>query len=307
MNFLNNSCACGSNQEAIKLFETRDHNFQVTSESSWIMKCPECDSLFSAIFPSNESLFDAYKTYYTKPKSRRGLRKILRLLVDLTRSTHIIRDAPKSVATVLDYGCGSGEYLNLLAEQGYKAQLFGTDITQPRSADPEVFQWIALDKYDQNGHQYDWITLSHVIEHVPDPMSVLIRLSSCCSVGGRVWLSTPNAQSVLISVFQGNARDVDFPRHRQIYSRKCLVQLLSAAGFEVKQLPSPRIDALMNYVSCARNLLNNPSIGAVRKVITLCTDLLRLTCHLLKPAAWRMEDSPEIVLVGKLKQRIVVK
>lgn len=299
MKLLANACVCGSRSVATQLFDTRDHNFSATTEQSWIMKCSDCGSLFPARFPSPYSLGEAYKAYYTQPKTRRGLRKILRSWIDASRAAHIIRNTPRSAHAVLDYGCGSGEFLNFLAEEGYKADLFGTDITRPKSESNEVFKWLSLDDYDQTGRQYNWITLSHVIEHLPEPTSVLNRLRACCSDSGGVWLSTPNTDSVLISAFQGHARDIDFPRHRQIYSRQCLVQLLSAAGFDVTFLSSPRIDSLMNYASCARNLLRDRSVGRIRKAVVLGGSLLSLAIHILRPAAWRLAKGPELVVLAR--------
>lgn len=299
MKFHTCACDCGSSTKAVRLFETRDHNFQSTKESAWVMRCPSCGSLFPAVFPSDDTLGQAYSAYYTVPKKRQGMRKVLRALIDSTRAGHIVRNTPKTAKTVLDYGCGSGEYLNLLAEQGYQAQLFGTDITQPQAGGAEVFKWLSLEEYDHNGLQYDWITLSHVVEHLPVATQVLSRLRACCISHGCVWLSTPNADSVLISCFGGHARDVDFPRHRQIYSRNALAQILSACGFDSTFLPSPRIDTLMNFASCVRNLMRDRSVPIMQKVAVLLTSLARTGVHLMKPKAWRAADAPEIVLIGR--------
>jgi SAM-dependent methyltransferase len=298
MNLHTNVCVCGSESAASRLFETRDHNFRTTTETTWVMKCRECGSLYPGIFPSVTSLGEAYESYYTQPKTRRGLRRLLRSLIDASRASHILRSTPKSAHAVLDYGCGSGEYLNLLAEEGYEAVLYGTDITRPQSKGNEVFKWISLSDYDKAESQYDWITLSHVLEHLIEPKGVLLRLRSCCTDDGGIWLSTPNADSFLISSFQGHARDVDFPRHRQIYSRQALIQLLSACGYNVTPLPSPRIDELMNYASCARNVMHDSTISLTRKTRILGTSLVHLILHLIKPAVMRTLDSPEIVVVA---------
>lgn len=298
-----NTCICGSGTKGVQLFETRDYNFNVTKESAWILQCPACGSMFPAVFPSSETLGEAYSSYYTAPKKRHGLRKTLRTLIDATRAEHIVRNTPKSAQTVLDYGCGSGEYLNLLASRGYKAQLFGTDITRHQGDGPVVFRWLLLDDFDSNAQQYDWITLSHVIEHLPAAAQTIHLLRGCCSPKGGLWLSTPNANSVLISTFGGHARDVDFPRHRQIYSQTMLIQLLSSAGFDATFLPSPRIDTLMNLVSCVKNLARDQSVPITRKISITLASLLRVANHLRKPAALRAADSPETVVVGRPSKR----
>jgi hypothetical protein len=162
-----------------------------------------------------------------------------------------------------------------------------------------VFEWVALGDCDAGGRRYDWITLSHVIEHLPDPETVVRRLHACCRLQGALWISTPNAASLLIDIFKGHARDVDFPRHRQVFSRSALQRVLVEAGFQVEFAPSPRVDALMNFATCARNLRCDRSVGVVRKVTLLMGGFLRLALHLLKPSSLRALDGPEIIVVAR--------
>ncbi|MDQ2779449.1 MAG: class I SAM-dependent methyltransferase [Pseudomonadota bacterium] len=298
MRLLGNACVCGSTGGATRLFETRDYNFGATNQRADFMKCRGCDALFPDSFPSADTLAEAYASYYTTPKARHGARKWLRKLIDATRRRHLLRGTPASSASVLDYGCGSGEFLVSLADAGYRSRLTGTDISQPQGYRTEAFQWQTLEAFERNGAPYDWITLSHVIEHLADPQSVLRRLKRVCALGGSVWISTPNARSVLISAFRGHARDLDFPRHRQVYSRESLRMLLEQAGFQVAFASSPRVDAVLNFASCARNLRRDPNFGRLRQWVVLTTALWRLALHLLKPRFWRSNDSPEIVAIA---------
>lgn len=299
MRLLANACACGSTAVSDRLFPTRDHNFGATEESAWVRRCPACGSLFPEVFPSADTVGEAYAVYYTQPRERRSLRRLLRAWIDGTRSDHLRRSVPVEAADVLDYGCGSGEYLRLLAQSGHKARLTGTDITRPQGTDDGVFEWVALGDCDAGGRRYDWITMSHVIEHLPDPEPVVRRLHACCHPQGGLWISTPNAGSLLIDIFQGHARDVDFPRHRQVFSRSALERMLQDAGFRVEFAPSPRVDALMNFVTCARNLLRDRGVGTARKVGVILGGLLRLALHVLQPSSRRAADGHEIVVVAR--------
>lgn len=299
MNLLGNTCACGSTAVAHSVFRTQDHNFGATTANASVMRCPTCGSLFPEVFPSSDTVGQAYAVYYTQPKRRHGLRRLLRAGIDATRSTHLKRSAPPDATSIMDYGCGSGEYLQLLAESGHRARLTGTDISRPQWPSGHPFEWVSLSDFDAPGRQYDWITLSHVIEHLPDPAPVVRRLRASCLASGGVWISTPNADSLLIDVFGAHARDVDFPRHRQIFSRRCLQQMLSDAGFHVEFMTSPRVDAVMNFVSCARNLLRDDAQGAGRKALVLGRGLWRLGVHLMQSSARRAAHAPEIVVIAR--------
>jgi SAM-dependent methyltransferase len=299
MKFLKNKCDCGNDELALSLFFAEDYNFNTMNEKSMMMRCVGCGSLFPEMFPDSNLLSKAYSCYYTKNKTRNGFRKIVRKFIDATRSSHVLRNLPGDARVVLDYGCGSGEYLGMLLEKGCRATLFGTDITKPNFGVVNKFNWLSLDEFSKIRQQYDWITLSHVIEHLPEAESVLHQLRTSCRNDGGVWLSTPNSDSLLIKIFHEYARDIDFPRHRQIYSRIGLVRKLSDCGFEVRSIPSPRVDVLLNYVSCARNLLRANNLSAIRKLRILGVGMLYSLLHILKPSAWRMADAPELVVVAK--------
>lgn len=299
MNFLGNKCACQCNALSIKQFQTSDYNFEATTASAWVNKCQGCGSLFPELFPTPETIGAAYVQYYTKPKERIGLRQIIRRCIDLTRTDHLRRRAPIDATKIMDYGCGSGDYLRLLYKSGHGARLFGTDITRPQGFDGKVIEWISLEDCCEGDRNYNWITLSHVIEHLPEPLIVLSKLNRCCIKDGGLWISTPNADSLLIDIFRGYARDVDFPRHRQVFSRTGLAQMLEVSGFHVEYLPSPRVDTLMNFVSCCRNVLRDSSLSSFRKVLILIKGIGCLALHLLKPATLRAIDGPEIVVIAR--------
>jgi hypothetical protein len=75
--------------------------------------------------------------------------------------------------------------------------------------------------------------------------------------------------------------------------------MLVEAGFRVEFAPSPRVDALMNFATCARNLQRDRSVGVARKVTVLMGGFLRLALHLLKPSSLRAVDGPEIVVIAR--------
>ena len=71
------------------------------------------------------------------------------------------------IAKVLDYGCGTGDFLNFLSKKKYKTAGIETNF-HARSQCKEkglnvVSSWEKLPN-----NKYDLITLWHVLEHVPD-------------------------------------------------------------------------------------------------------------------------------------------
>jgi 2-polyprenyl-3-methyl-5-hydroxy-6-metoxy-1,4-benzoquinol methylase len=247
--FHRNPCACGA-RDGSALFEAADYNFGTTTAVASILRCRECGSLYPECFPDQDTLGAAYANYYTANTSRRGLAS---LLLQASRRAYLDREAPAR-GTILDYGCGSGAYLNRLARTRSPSDLYGSDAYPATTGG--AFTWLAMDELA--GRKFRHITLSHVLEHVPDPAALFHELAGLLEDGGTLWIATPNADSVLIETFGPHARDVDFPRHRAVLSRGLMEKLAHDAGLTLTWQRSPLLNTVMNGIHGARNLWRDP-------------------------------------------------
>jgi len=283
MEWHDNSCGCGA-PDPLDLFSTIDFECR-PSAIGVIAQCANCGSIFPRRFPTRATIGQAYQRYYTTATRRRGWRSVERLIIDLFRQDYQRRALPRAARDVLDYGCGSGAYLASVTS----ASRFGTDVR--RVIGP--FQWIDLDAFPTDARRFDWITLGHVIEHLADPSGALKSIVAHLRPGGGIWIATPNAHSFLIKAFGGWARDIDFPRHREIYARSALEALLRRQGLAVRFVRPPRVNAVLNYVACARLLVGDGT--APKRWLTL----MRATIALIAHVAWpKMEDAPELVAIA---------
>jgi len=294
-----NSCGCGASADREVFCTTRDHNFGTITGECEILRCENCGSLYSEKFPNAESLYTVYKSYYTAPKARGFFRSMVRRLMDTTRREYMLRAVPRLAQSVLDFGCGSGEFLGYLRARGYTASLFGTDLSKPVGELTSGFNWVQLECLSDRDNCYDWVTLNHVIEHIQFPETAIATVSKILRGKGSVWISTPNAASFLIRIFKGYSRDLDFPRHRQVFSRAALVALLASSGYTVAVLNPPRINSVLNCRSCIRNLWRCKDANYSEKIGLLFHGLAGLIVHLVRPAALRIQESPELVVVAK--------
>jgi 2-polyprenyl-6-hydroxyphenyl methylase/3-demethylubiquinone-9 3-methyltransferase len=102
---------------------------------------------------------------------------------------------------VLDIGCGGGILTESLDQAG--ANVSGIDLSEKALKVAELHQlesgaqvnyrkMAAEELAQQEAGQYDVVTCMEMLEHVPDPASVVQACASLCKTGGTLFFSTLN-------------------------------------------------------------------------------------------------------------------
>jgi 2-polyprenyl-3-methyl-5-hydroxy-6-metoxy-1,4-benzoquinol methylase len=152
--------------------------------------------------------------------------------------TELLHPQAKEGACVLDYGCGPGHFSGYLMKQGWRVE--GVEIAEDaaamaRAEGLSVYDSIATIP-DRQG-RYNAIVSLNVLEHVPEPMEVLIELRQVLKPGGFVVIRVPNDFSPLQEIAQKQLGTdpwwVAIPDHINYFNFESLERLLKAAGFDV--------------------------------------------------------------------------
>lgn len=113
----------------------------------------------------------------------------------------------KGEFSILDLGCGRGEWLELLREEGYRASgidINGAAVRQCRERGLAVAVSDVLDHLRglERG-SLDVVTGFHLIEHLPFPTMVALFDESLAVLksGGMIILETPNPTNILVSAY----------------------------------------------------------------------------------------------------------
>jgi len=144
----------------------------------------------------------------------------------------VLKNGPSGV--VLDLGCGRGETLQVLTENGIACR--GVDLsramvehTQEKGLDAEEKDLFSALEEAEEGSLAGIISL-HVIEHLPgEALDRLVRLAwSRLMPGGRLILETPNPESVVVA-----ARNFWLdPTHLRPVHPRTLQLVFEQAGFK---------------------------------------------------------------------------
>ncbi len=153
---------------------------------------------------------------------------------------------------LLDVGCGSGRFLAAMRRAGW--QVWGIE-PDPQAAAAALERYgievgaAGIEQARLPAGSFDAVVLSHVIEHVADPLALLSACRGVLRPGGVLALSTPNVASRGHRRFGPQWLHLDVPRHLLLFSQASLAALLERAGFERPTVVSAAKSAASTWLS----------------------------------------------------------
>ena len=151
-----------------------------------------------------------------------------------------------SPGELLDVGCGDGNFMYRMHKLGWSVTGLDFDagaIEHAKLSYPFKFLHCDLAGAHFGENSFDAITLSHVIEHVPDPVGLLAEAMRILKPGGTLVAITPNAGSYGHLQFGDCWRGLEPPRHIQIFTLEALRACARQAGFEIVNVFSSAANA----------------------------------------------------------------
>lgn len=155
-----------------------------------------------------------------------------------TKASAMFLPAPQPGSRLLDVGCGSGTLLARMEALGWQVE--GTEI------DPVALELargrgvpVRLGELKDLGYpseHFHAIHISHVIEHVPDPASMVRECHRILRPGGALVMLTPNSLSWAHQHFQADWRGLEPPRHLHVFSPRNIVRLLAESEFNIEDI-----------------------------------------------------------------------
>jgi SAM-dependent methyltransferase len=204
---------------------------------SYLTGCHECGLLFANPQPSPQDLERQYAPdgawrhgrearaakRVDRPAASRDPRDVV--LEALARFVPI--DAPPAGSRVLDFGCGDGKFLDRLQDRGWKT--FGIE----PSTDFAFSRHEQLREPPADG-RFSLVILHHVLEHIPEPLTLLKQLAASLEVGGTLFVSIPSVDN--LPQHQDLKYCIDGRHHIVAFSERCLSELLGRAGLSLAAL-----------------------------------------------------------------------
>lgn len=267
---------CKTPDRALLHDDLVDNTFFCAPGQWALWRCAACRSAYLDPRPTPDTIQLAYATYFThseaggeprRPASLRGW------LVENYRWGRMGRRAPASVLAdllirlrprlrrsadyglrylppvrrggnrLLDVGCGNGAFLATARGFGWNAAGCDFDAAAVERARTLGFEVShggpeAID----DGEGFDYVTLSHVIEHVHSPVEFLRGIRRLMKPSARIFIDTPNAGALGFERFGRYWRGLEAPRHLALFTWDGLESALAEAGFgDLVRHPQPQV------------------------------------------------------------------
>ncbi len=244
-------CPVCSSSGFIPYLDTKDYFF--TMEEFSISKCNSCGFIFTNPIPELDKIGNYYETdkYLSHNSDKQN---IISSIYKKVRGINLknkygLISKYKDNGSILDIGCGTGEFLNYL-----KSKSWSTLGIEPSDNAREF----AIENYGINvqselslsnipDEEFDIISMWHVLEHVynlEDRMKTLFRL---LKPDGIAFIALPMIDSPDSLTYGKYWAGLDVPRHLYHFSAKSFELLAEKNHFKIRDKYPMKFDAL--YVS----------------------------------------------------------
>jgi SAM-dependent methyltransferase len=231
-------CGC---DRALLLFRQTDRLYRTTRKQFSVLRCQQCGLARLDPQPPPEDL----RTYYPQaywfapdPSLVGRLEEWYRRAV-LHGHVRFVERALRSCSArgpLLDVGCGGGLFLGMMRQRGFR--VVGLDFSSEAAAIAWRHQKVpvvaaGLEHAPFRPASFAGITMSHVLEHLPDPCVYLAAARRLLEPDGRLVIHVPNAASLQFQLLGRRWNGVDVPRHLFDYRDRDVERVLEVMGFEV--------------------------------------------------------------------------
>ncbi|MFH1314608.1 MAG: class I SAM-dependent methyltransferase [Candidatus Eisenbacteria bacterium] len=224
-----------------------------------VIRCGSCGLRFSHPAPAPEALLELNlknRACYSPPTEKRLHAAVRTMVMEANgdypeagiTGTVVARLVPRRFTPdviryiphgkILDVGFGSGKMLDWL--KAHRWETWGIDFSinavevMSLKGHHVVTADVERDNLDLLSRGYfDVIRLSHILEHLRDPIGALKRLRPLLKPDGRIVVSIPNLESTAARILGRDCTMLNIPRHLYFFSPAVLETVLMKSGFTV--------------------------------------------------------------------------
>lgn len=251
-------------------------DYTVSKKEFTIQQCNSCYFLFTNPRPSEQEIGAYYQSeeYISHhDESKTLMSKVYKSVRDYTISDKVklINELNKKKGTLLDVGCGTGNFIQACKEDGW--QISGTEpdagartVATGRIGQP-ISESINDLKFEEKS--FDIITLWHVLEHVHALNETVDWLAKHLNPNGKIIIAVPNPQSYDAEKYGRFWAAYDVPRHLYHFTKSSMERLMLRHNMNVVKVLPMWFDSFYvgmlstKYQSKGINLFDSMTTGLI--------------------------------------------
>lgn len=224
-----------------------------------VLQCNDCGLVFLSRFDHiSESFYNDSKMHgnsgvdfdkwmmETKPDDERRFNYVKSIIKD---------------KDVLDIGCGNGQFLKMAS--GICSSVQGVELEE--QSIQKISEWgISVSKNIEDiKNKFDVITMFHVLEHIPDPITFIEKIKPYLTPNGILLIEVPNENDALISLYDNKAfkEFTYWSCHLFLFNENTLKTVAEYAGYTVNYVRHVQRYSMANHMYW---LANNKPGGHVK-------------------------------------------
>lgn len=261
---------CGS--DAKNPFLTVADRFDI-SQKYQLVQCQDCGFVYLSPRPGQKWISRYYQDPSYQPHQKKALslsgKAYQAVRIWNNRYKHRLIEKYSRRGKILDYGCGTGEFLLEMKNSGWDT--LGLEPSAEAAAVARNYQIPIIPALNSFPGKVDVITLWHVLEHVHEARRLLADLKNILQPTGLLCIAIPNRRSLDAAFFKNHWVAYDAPRHLYHFSPADMEKLLQSAGFKIFSMRSLPFDPWYNsflsaYLESGKNKMRLLSIGLVKSL-----------------------------------------
>lgn len=209
---------------------TNNYNFHFEKDGKKYFKCDNCKLIFLDEKCFQPDLFAQYNYEKYFINYIKGYKRYIRLFDKTIREIEKF----KKQGNILDVGCGVGLLLLLAKKRNWNE--FGIEISKFASnfaknkLNLNVFHTDNLDSFTNDF--FDVVVVSHVLEHLKDPLIILKNIRKKLHRNGILVISVPNIGGLLPRIQKENWPSLQPSQHIYQFTPQTIKLVLKKAGFK---------------------------------------------------------------------------
>lgn len=198
-----------------------------------LQRCVSCGALFALDPASAGPAAYAYDAYYAQAQFQTP--DPVRLSLErLVTSAERFR----TTGRWLDFGYGEGCLLSAVESRGWRC--YGTEVSPLALAHGDRRGWVVTREASRDPRfppgEFDVVTMTEFLEHVPAPRRFLVEAAGWLRPGGLLYVTTPNARSLNRWILGPAWSIVCPPEHLTLWSPAGLARALRSSGLRPSRL-----------------------------------------------------------------------